>query len=75
MTLREVAERYAVPVSRVKAWIRSGELVAIDVSRKAGSRKPRFVVTPAALADFERPRSTRPPAKAKRREERIVGYV
>ena len=75
MTLTQVAEKYDAPVARVRAWIKNGELVAVDVSRKAGSRKPRYVVTEAALADFERSRSTRPAVKVKRRKGRVVEYV
>ena len=76
MTLDQVAERYAVPTSRVRAWIRAGELVAVDVSKKAGSRKPRYIVTETALTDFERGRSTRPAARnARRRKPRIPEYV
>ena len=76
MTLQQVAEQYAVPVSRVRTWIRSGELLAVNVSRKAGSAKPQYRVTPDDLADFERARSTRPAAKAKRRKKRMpIQYV
>jgi transposase len=75
MRLEDVAKRYEVPVSRVRSWVKRGELAAVDVSRKAGSKRPRFVVTPDALADFERARSTGPAAVTKRGRGRTPQYV
>lgn len=76
MTLDQVAQRYGVPTSRVKAWIRSGELTAVNVSRTAGSKRPRFVVTATQPADFEKVRSKRAvvPAKKRRRDE-VPEYI
>ncbi len=67
MTLDEVGKRFGVSTSRVRSWIRSGQLAAVDVSRKLGSKKPRYTVTPDALAEFERARSTRTAAPGKKR--------
>lgn len=64
--VRDIAERYAVDQSKVRTWIRSGELRAIDVSTNCGGR-PRYRITPSGLAEFEAKRAVVPPTKAKRR--------
>jgi hypothetical protein len=56
--VREVAARYAVDDKRVIAWIRSGELRAIDVSEGSG-RKARWRIKPEWLAEFEAAREAK----------------
>jgi excisionase family DNA binding protein len=58
-----VCERYGVSEHTVLAWIRSGELRAINVGRRPGARKPRWRVTAEALRAFEERRTptTTPP--------------
>lgn len=53
LTPREVAKFWGVPLSRVKAWIRSGELRAMDASTKLASRRPLLLIDLAALKEFE----------------------
>ena len=53
----EIAERYHVGLNKVLEWIRTGELVAINVARSADTQRPRWRVPIEALADFERRRS------------------
>jgi len=48
----EVARRLGCKPERILGWIRSGKLQALNTS--AGSKRPRFRVTPEALAAFER---------------------
>jgi hypothetical protein len=67
---------YRVSVQKVRRWIASGELAAINT---AGSRldKPRLVVTPAALERFEAGRraATKPkPAKRRKRQAGVIDF-
>jgi hypothetical protein len=73
-SIAEVAAKYAVTVATVLAWVKGGELVGINVSRSAKSRKPRYRITAAALAAFEAARTPTPPAPTTRRK-RGGGYV
>ena len=68
-TTRQVAERLAVNVDKVLGLIHAGELVAIDVSQRAGGR-PRYRIDPADLAAFEQRRRVRPPNSQPRRRRR-----
>ncbi len=69
LTVREVARRYRVSPDRVRAWIRRGELAALNTA-DVRSRKPRLVVMPEALERFERGRvATAPPAPPKRKRQ------
>jgi excisionase family DNA binding protein len=65
LTTRQVAERYSVDPDKVLAWIRAGELAAINVAEKAGGR-PRYRIDPADLAAFEARRQVRPQERATR---------
>jgi excisionase family DNA binding protein len=51
LTVEDVARQLRVTVETVRAWIRTGELNAIDVGR--------YLIYPADLEDFKRRRSTR----------------
>ncbi|HEY1186325.1 MAG TPA: helix-turn-helix domain-containing protein [Gemmata sp.] len=70
LTVAEVAERFGVTPETVAGWIRAGELRAVNVSRSRTSKKPRWRVTPEALAAFETARSAtaEQPAAPKRRK-------
>ncbi len=60
-TPAELAHLLRVSPDRVRAWIKSGELQAIDTSpRRCG--KPRYVILPGHLAEFERRRRAAAPA-------------
>lgn len=71
LTVREVAGRYRVGEDKVRRWIKRGELRAINTAAVACAR-PRFVVPPEALSEFERRRCTAPPQKPPRRRPRQV---
>ena len=76
LTVRDVARRYRVGEDKVRGWIRRGELRAINTAAVLCG-KPRWVVTPEALAEFERRRTGgAPPKPARRRRRRteIVDY-
>ncbi|VTR93335.1 unnamed protein product [Gemmata massiliana] len=70
LTTAEVARRYRVGEDRVRAWIKSGLLKAVNTADVACG-KPRFVVLPEALAEFER---TRSPAPRRRRPSNQIDF-
>jgi excisionase family DNA binding protein len=69
MTTREVARLLRVGEDRVRSWIRSGKLGAVNTS-DSGCARPRFVVLPHHLDEFTRGRSCAPPPKVKRTKRR-----
>ena len=71
LTVRDVAERYRVGEDKVRTWIRSGQLRAINTAA-AKCAKPRFVIPPDALAEFEQRRSAAQPAKQPRRRRKAA---
>jgi hypothetical protein len=75
LTVREVARRYRISPDKVRALIARGELRAINTASVLCG-KPRWVVTPEALAEFERRRAGGPPPEAPRRKKRkpVVDY-
>ena len=70
-TTAEVASYYRVGVGKVLAWIRSGQLVAVNTASTLCGR-PRWIVTPQALADFEARRQSGPPPQPSRRSKRTA---
>ena len=74
-TVRDVARRYRVGEDKVRAWIKAGELAAINTAA-ALCAKPRFVVTPEALKQFELRRAAGPTPKTpkRRRKNREIDY-
>jgi hypothetical protein len=75
-TVRDLALRYRVGEDTVRGWIRSGELRAINRAATK-SEQPRWVVTPEALADFERGRQAPVAQKnspRRRRRQPAVDY-
>jgi predicted site-specific integrase-resolvase len=67
--VNDLMERYKVTSKTIQAWIASGVLRAIDVSRKgAKSGKPRWRIPEEALNAFEAGRITMPPPPKPTRE-------
>lgn len=69
LTPPEVARLLRVDVSQVHRWIRSGELVAHDLSARRGGR-PRWKVSREALDTLLARRQSRPPAPITRQRRR-----
>jgi hypothetical protein len=66
-TPEDLAPRYRVSADKVRAWIKAGKLKAVNTAdAKVG--KPRYVVLPEHLAEFERARSAAPTPKPPRRK-------
>ena len=75
LTVRDVCERYGVTEHTVLGWIRAGELKAINVGRRLGAGKPRWRITPEALAAFEQLRTATPPPPPRTRRYRADSDV
>ena len=71
----QIAERLGVAPRKVIAWIRSGELAAVNLASRGASR-PRYAVSPASLAKFLSAKAVAPvaapPPKADVRNRRRV---
>jgi transposase len=69
-TIHNIAEHCGVSERTVRAWIRAGDLKALNMSRTPSSRRPRYRVTQAALEAFEATRAAGVPApRAKGRKQ------
>ena len=77
LTVRDVARRYRVSPERVRGWIYRGELGALNTADTRCGR-PRYVVLPEALQEFERRRQVatleKPAPRRKRRTTEIDYY-
>lgn len=77
LTPPQVAKRLGVNPGKIAGFIKSGQIAAIDVSLNPGSGRPRWRITPEALADFEASRSNKPTTtrpKPRRRVARATSY-
>ncbi len=59
LTPPKIASQYGVATSKVLDWIRSGELVALNLANR-NCQRPRYSITPEALDQFERNRQVIP---------------
>jgi excisionase family DNA binding protein len=72
LTTTEVAQLLRISPDKVRALITSGELGAIDTSNRRRCRRPRFIVLPSHLAQFEHRRRVVEPQAAPRRRKQVV---
>ena len=75
LSVHDLTERYGVSEGTVLQWIRSGELRAVNVSRRPGSKKPRWRITAEALATFELARTPAPAPPRMRRRKRPAEVI
>jgi len=68
------AKELGVEPPKVIAWIRSGELVAVNIAQRVGGR-PRYRISREAIETFLRRRSTSPAPKVSRRKRESRGDV
>jgi hypothetical protein len=68
-TTSDLSRRYRVGEDTVRTWIKRGELIAVN-TRDVRCGRPRFVVTPEALAEFELGRQAATPPKPARRKKK-----
>ena len=75
LTVRDLARRYRVGEDKIRGWIRCGEMRAVNTATALCGR-PRWVVSPDALAEFERRRVSGPIPQPKRPRKKtgIVDY-
>ncbi len=72
ITVKEYAQRLGIAGDKILAWIRAGELQALNVATRNTGR-PRYRLMPEAIERFERARSTAVislPSPARRRKRR-----
>ena len=74
-SVADVAKRYGVGTGTVLAWIASGELKALNVSRSARAKRPLWRISEASLVAFEAARTPNPPASKARRRQRSAEVV
>ncbi|MBC7853296.1 MAG: helix-turn-helix domain-containing protein [Pirellulaceae bacterium] len=66
LTVPQVAESLGIDPGKVLAWIRKGELVAVNIAHDSGGR-PRWRIREAALDAFLLRRQSQPPTPVRRR--------
>lgn len=69
----DVADRFGVGLNKVLAWIRSGELRAVNVAASLNGR-PRWRIDLADVLAFEQRRSAKP-VSVQRRQQRSSNTV
>lgn len=74
MTPPEIASLWGVATTKILAWIRSGELRAIDASTKR-SKRPRYLIDVEDLKAFEEKRLVRQPPKTVRKPQRAADVI
>jgi len=70
LTLSQIAASRQVKQQFLSAEIRAGRLRAVDVSSNPGSGRPRWRISPEALAAWEASRTCSPPEPRTRRRRR-----
>jgi hypothetical protein len=70
-TPNELAKVLRVSPDRIRAWIKAGQLGAIDTST-IRCRRPRYVILPHHLAEFKRRRAAGPAPKPQHRRRRTA---
>lgn len=78
LTPPEIARRWGISADKVVAWIRAGELRAVNAAARIG-RRPRYLVDVADLCAFEAaravvPRDARPSRTRQRRKAEVIEF-
>ncbi len=79
MTPPQYAQSLGVKAEKVLAWIRSGELRAIDASTRPG-RRPRYLIDLADILVFEQRRTVaadgrrRPPSRRRKKPDDVIEF-
>jgi hypothetical protein len=75
-SVQDIAAHYGVTIPTVLTWVHTGELQALNVSRSARSKKPRWRITAAALEAFEQLRTITavPPRPRRRRSSDVIRF-
>lgn len=75
LTPSQVAAELSIDVGKVYEWIKTGQLVAVDLAEKPQGRKPRYRISRDSLVAFLGGRTTRAPAAPRLRRKKPAGYV
>jgi Helix-turn-helix domain len=71
LTVADLALLLRVGEDKIRLWIKAGELMAVNTAATLAS-KPRWIVLPRDLDEFQRRRSgATPPKPARRRYKKI----
>jgi hypothetical protein len=71
LTVADLARRFRVSPDKVRAFLRRGELTAVNLATNLSGR-PLWRITHQSVERFERRRSSTPPAKPARRRRAPV---
>jgi hypothetical protein len=74
-SVSDLARRWSCKPDHVRSLIRSGRLVAIDVSLTEGSQRPTYRIMLEEVLSFEAVRSTRPTPKPPKRRKRSPDVI
>lgn len=74
ITPPQLARQWGVSPETIIAWIRSGELRAVNAAVRVGGR-PRYLIDQADVVIFEARRAVVAPTKSPRRRPRIATGV
>jgi hypothetical protein len=72
-TVLDVARRYRVGPDRVRQWIKTGQLAAVNT--RSRSKRCRYVVTLEALLLFEKAHAAATPTPIRRKKRKKRGEV
>ena len=72
LTPPQIAKRLGVEVAKVRAWIRAGELKAMNAAVDVRGKKPRFKINPDEFEKFEAMRPAASVTPRKRRTKAVV---
>jgi hypothetical protein len=72
LTMRNVQDRFGVGEQTVRAWVKSGQLRAINVSRLPTANRPLWRFMLADVEAFEAARLTGDPAKPAGRKKKAA---
>lgn len=67
LTVEQVAELYGVDREKVTAWIRAGELIAVNTTLRRNAIKPRWRISQESIRQFDLKRQSQPHVETPRR--------
>lgn len=73
-TVRDLAAHYRVSEDKIRRWIANGELKAVNTAARLCGR-PRWVIPPESLVEFENRRRGGPAPKPERRRRRSAQEI
>jgi hypothetical protein len=65
LSVPQLAEKWGISPNKVLAWIRAGELRAVNIAMNRSGDRPRYVIDVADIEAFEQSREARPARRAR----------